>query len=108
MTHLSRLRPLVVTVDLPTPEVCRAILLDTLRRIAQVYPQAASLQSDPLIAQAADRAVGLDGRRIRKATLSSLAHSKQIAANPDLLTAQAVLEAIEHAQAERSRLEAKP
>ena len=99
---------LVVTVDLPTPEACRAILLDTLRRIAQVYPQVASLQSDPLIAQAADCAVGLDGRRIRKATLSSLAHSKQIAANPDLLTARAVLEAIEHAQAERSRLEAKP
>jgi pachytene checkpoint protein 2 len=99
---------LIVTVDLPGPEACKAILLDTLERIAQVYPKAAQLQSDPLIAQAADTAAGLDGRRIRKAVLSSLAHTKQIAANPNMLTAKAVFEAIQNAQAERANLEAKP
>ena len=99
---------LVVTVDLPIPEACRAILLDTLERIGQVYPKVAQLRTDPRIDKAAALAAGLDGRRIRKAVLSSLAHTKQIAIDPDTLTAQAVLEAIEHAQAERANLEAKP
>ena len=99
---------LVVTVDLPSPEACRAILQDTLERIGQVYPKVAQLRSDPLIDKAATLAAGLDGRRIRKAVLSSLAHTKLIAANPDTLTAQAVLEAIEHAQTERANLEDNP
>lgn len=99
---------LVITVDLPSPEACKAILLDTLDRIAQAYPKVAQLKSHALIDQAATHAAGLDGRRIRKAVLSSLAHSKQIASNPDSLTAQAVLEAIQRAQTERKNLEAKP
>lgn len=99
---------LVVTIDLPSPEACQAILLDTLGRIAQVYPKVARLRTDPLIDKAAARAVGLDGRRIRKAVLASLAHTKQIAVNPETLTAQAVLQAVEQAQAERANLEAKP
>jgi AAA+ superfamily predicted ATPase len=98
---------LVVTIDLPSPEACRAILLDTLERIARVYPKVARLRTDPLIDKAATQAVGLDGRRIRKAVLSSLAHTKQTATNPDTLTAQAVLDSIEHAQTERAKLEAK-
>lgn len=96
---------LVVTVDLPSAEACKAILLDTLDRIAQAYPKVAQLKSHALIDQAATHAIGLDGRRIRKAVLSSLAHSKQIASNPDTLTAQAVLEALRQARAERGKLE---
>jgi len=99
---------LIVTVDLPGPDACQAILLDTLDRIAQVFPPVGRFRSDPLIAQAARAAAGLDGRRIRKAVLSSLAHTKQIAASPATLTAGAVLAAIEQAQAERAKLEAKP
>jgi pachytene checkpoint protein 2 len=98
---------LVVTVELPTADACRAILLDTLARIGRVYPKVAKLQTDPLVAKAADIAVGLDGRRIRKAVLSALAHSKQIAMNPDLLTAQAVLAAIEQAKTEHAKRETK-
>lgn len=99
---------LVVTIDLPSPEACRAILLDTLERIGQVYPKVAQLRADPLIDKVAVRAVGLDGRRIRKAVLASLAHTKQIAVNPETLTARAVLQAVEQAQAERANLESKP
>ena len=96
---------LVVTIDLPTPEACKAILLDTLDRLIQVYPKLAALRSAPQIAKAAALAVGLDARRIRKAVLSALAHNKQIASHPESLTADAVLAAVQQAQAERASME---
>jgi AAA+ superfamily predicted ATPase len=97
---------LVVTIGLPTPEACRQILVDTLERIAKAYPGVARLITDPKIGKAAAQAAGLDARRIRKAVLSALAHSKEIAVNPESLTADAVLEAIANAQAERAATEA--
>ena len=97
---------LVVTIDLPTTEACRAILLDTIERIGKAYPGIARLKNDPKIDKAAVLAAGLDARRIRKVVLSALAHDKQIAANPDALTADAVLAAVQHAQAERIATEA--
>lgn len=96
---------LVVTIDLPAPEACRAIVLDTIDRVAKAYPKLSALRSAPQIEKAAAIAVGLDARRIRKAVLSALAHSKQIAANPELLTADAVLHAMQRAQAERAKME---
>src|SRR6266542_2106458 len=98
---------LIVTFDLPTAEACKTILLDTLTQLAHVYPKIGGLRADPLIERAAKRSVGLDGRRIRKAVLSALAHTKQIASNPELLTAEAVLAAIELAQVERAKGETK-
>ncbi len=96
---------LVVTIDLPTAEACKAILLDTLDRLARVYPKIAQLRTTPQIAKAATLSVGLDARRIRKAVLSALADTKQIASNPETLTADAILTAMQRAQAERSNLE---
>lgn len=96
---------LVVTVDLPTPEACKVILLDTLDRLAQAYPKIASLCHTPQIEEAAAVAVGLDARRIRKAVLSALADTKQIAANPDSLTADAVLTAMQRAKVELANME---
>jgi len=98
---------LIVTIGLPAPEACKAILLDTIERIAKVYPKMAHLRSDALVAKAATRCVGLDGRQIRKAILSALAHTKQIAANPESVTGEAFLAAIERAQSERAALETK-
>ena len=95
---------LVVTIDLPTPEACTAIVLDTIDRLAKAYPKLSALRSAPQIEKAGTIALGLDARRIRKAVLSSLAH-KQIAANPELLTADAVLDAMQRAQAERTNME---
>lgn len=97
---------LIVTVGLPTADACRHILLDSLDRLARIYPAIARLRTNPVIDRAAERCTGLDGRRIRKAVMSALAHSKQIAANPDLLTADAVLTAIERAQTEWANVEA--
>ena len=96
---------LVVTIDLPTPEACKAILLDTLDRLIQVYPKLTALKTAPQIAKAAALAVGLDARRIRKAVLSALAHNKQVASHPESLTAEAVLAAVQQAQAERVSME---
>jgi pachytene checkpoint protein 2 len=96
---------LVVTIDLPTPDACKAILLDTLDRLAKVFPRVAALRATPQIGKAAAQAVGLDARRIRKAVLAALADSKQIAANPESLTADAVLAAVQAAQAERTNME---
>jgi pachytene checkpoint protein 2 len=96
---------LVVTVDLPTPDACKAILLDTIERLATVYPKLAQLRTAPQIEKAATLAVGLDARRIRKAVLSALAHTKLIASNPETLSADAVLAAMQHAQAEQANME---
>jgi SpoVK/Ycf46/Vps4 family AAA+-type ATPase len=96
---------LVVTIDLPTPEACRAILLDTIERIGSAFPRVARLRSDPLVDRAAALAAGLDARRIRKAVLSALAHDKKIAADPENLTGEAVFAAIKLAQAERAASE---
>lgn len=98
---------LIVTVDLPGAEACREILLDTLTRIAEVYPGVQRIVGNAAIEKAALRSVGLDGRRIRKAVLSALADSKAIAIDPSKLTAEAVLRAIESAQLERAAVEAK-
>lgn len=98
---------LIVTVDLPSAEACRTILFDSLDRLAKVYPAIARLRNEPAIEKAAQHSVGLDGRRIRKAVTAALAHTKQIAANPEHLTADAVLDAIELAQRERANVEAK-
>jgi AAA+ superfamily predicted ATPase len=96
---------LVMTIDVPTPEACKAILLDTLDRLVQVYPKLAVLRTSPEIAKAANLAAGLDARRIRKAVISALAHNKKIAMHPESLTADAVLEAVRKAQAERAIME---
>jgi len=98
---------LIVSIDLPSAEACRAILFDTLGRMAKVYPGITRLLSDPVVAMAAEKAVGLDGRRIRKAVLSAMAHTKQIAASPGTLTADAVLAAVQIAQTERVNVENK-
>ena len=96
---------LVVTIDLPTPDACKAILLDTLDRLVQVYPKVGDLAGGFADREGGSLAVGLDARRIRKAVLSALAHTKQIASHPESLTADAVLAAVQQAQAERANME---
>jgi pachytene checkpoint protein 2 len=96
---------LIVSVDLPSAEACRRILFDTLERMAKAYPEISHLLNNPMVKLAAEKAVGLDGRRIRKAVLSAMAHTKDIAVKPGTLTAEAVLEAIQLAQTERTNAE---
>ncbi len=91
---------LVATIDLPSAEACKAIVVDTLERLARVYPKIAALKGHATIGKAAEQSIGLDGRRIRKAVIAALAHSKEIALAPEHLTADAVLTAIQQARAE--------
>lgn len=92
---------LVVTIAEPSKDACRQILRDTVERVAQAFPRAQSILRDPILERAADRCVGLDGRRIRKAVLAALARTKDIAVDPGIVTATDVLAAVEQAQAER-------
>jgi AAA+ superfamily predicted ATPase len=96
---------LVVTIDRPNKEACRQILRDTVERVAQAFPGAKDILRDPTLDRAADKCVGLDGRRIRKAVLAALARTKDIAVNPGTVTAADVLAAVEQAQAEGRRTE---
>jgi AAA+ superfamily predicted ATPase len=98
---------LVLTIDLPNADACRAIVLDTLDRLATLYPKVAKLRHAPQVEKAAALAVGLDARRIRKSILGALAHNQQIALSPENVTADAILAAVELAQVERTNMEKK-
>ena len=102
------LADLVPTFGLPSAEACNAILLDTLDRLASLYPKLRHLRDNALLPEIAQRSVGLDGRQIRKAVLAALALSKETALDPSTLSITAVQAAIESAQTERAQKEAKP
>ena len=68
---------MVATIDLPSAEACKAIVVDTLERLARVYPKIAALKGHAAIAKAAEQSVGLDGRRIRKAVIAALATARR-------------------------------
>ncbi len=95
---------LLMTIGLPGPEACRAILLDTIERLSTAFPAIKHLCDDPAILQAGNACAGLDGRRIRKVVLSALAHDKVIAADPSKLTPAAIEAEVEHAQAGLARM----
>lgn len=88
---------LIEVIDLPGAQACEEILRDTVLALAEVYPKLKRIVDEAPFRQAAKRAVGLDARRIRKAVLSALARDKRTAANPELLTSDAVLSAVEQA-----------
>jgi SpoVK/Ycf46/Vps4 family AAA+-type ATPase len=88
---------LVEAVELPDETACGRILIDTLSRIRAAIPAVRDLTRDPDVKKAIKASVGLDGRQIRKAVTSALAHDKSVATNPKLLTAAHVLAAIERA-----------
>lgn len=98
---------LVVTIDRPNKDACRQILRDTVERIGEAFPRARDILHDPTLDWAAEKCVGLDGRRIRKAVLAALARTKDIAVDPGTVTAADVLAAVEQAQTEWRRTEAK-
>jgi pachytene checkpoint protein 2 len=90
---------LVVDVGLPGAAACRAILADTVAALAELHPNLKHLVNQPAFARAAEQAVGLDGRRLRKVVLAALTGDKQMAANPSLLTAEAILASVMLARA---------
>lgn len=89
---------LIVNLDLPDPEACRAILSDTVRALADTFPKVGKILSDPDFDNAARLCKGLDGRRIRKLVPSACAFNKETAFDPNLMTAADLIRAAKHAQ----------
>lgn len=91
---------LIINVDMPGPEACQAILADTVKALAEVFPKVGKILSDPDFDKAAELCKGLDGRRIRKLVPSACAFSKETASDPSLLTAADLVRAAKHARKE--------
>jgi pachytene checkpoint protein 2 len=91
---------LIVNVDMPGPEACRAILRSTVEAMAEAFPKVKRVLSDPDFDKAAELCHGLDGRRIRKLVPSACTLNKETAANPGLLTATDIVRAAEYVKRE--------
>lgn len=91
---------LIINVDLPGPEACRAILVSTVEALAEVFPKTKKILSEPDFDKVAGLCRGLDGRRIRKLVPSACTFSKETAADPNLLTVHDLIRAAEHARNE--------
>jgi len=88
---------LIINVDLPGAEACRAILVDTIEALAKKFPKVAKILSQPDFDKAAELCKGLDGRRIRKLVPSACTFSKETALDPSRLTAADLVRAAKDA-----------
>lgn len=91
---------LVVNVDLPGPDACRAILASTVEALSEAFPKVKKILSDPDFEKAAELCKGLDGRRIRKLVPAACALNKETASDPGRLTAGDLMSAARHAKKE--------
>ena len=98
---------LIINVDMPGPEACRAILASTVEALGDAFPKTRKVLSEPDFEVAAGLCLGLDGRRIRKLVPAACAFSKETAADPNLLKASNLVRAVEHAQMELKRRKEK-
>jgi len=89
---------LCVSIGLPKPAACRAILADTITTISVGFPSLAELLDDPGLHNLGDACEGLDGRQIRKAVISAMTFEKRTALDPGRLTLAAIAKAIEAAR----------
>jgi SpoVK/Ycf46/Vps4 family AAA+-type ATPase len=87
---------LIVTVDLPGPEACRSILVNTVEAMAETFPKLQNIVKEPGFEKAAALCYGLDGRRIRKLVAAACTFRKETAIDPNQLTAADILRAVEH------------
>ena len=92
---------LVLHTRVPDEAVIEEILRGSLHELAEQWPGLRPLGDDrSLRAKLAARCLGLDGRRIRKVVLAALALRPEVAADPEQLTADDLLEAAAWATAE--------
>jgi pachytene checkpoint protein 2 len=85
---------LVHTTALPDEDTIEQIIRSSLSELAGQWQQLSDLAADrPLHAKVASLCLGLDGRRVRKVVLSSLACRPDVALDPGLLSADDLLEA---------------
>jgi len=94
---------LIETIGNPNETACEQILRATLTSLAKSFPKIDAILRTPEFKRAAQRCIGLDGRRIRKIPIAACARDKQIAVDPNRLTGNDLLAAVEHAQEELAR-----
>ena len=90
----------IITIDLPTPEACKRILVSTLEALGKCFPKVLGVCSHPDFEQAAKLCKGFDGRRIRKIIPMACALNKETALDPSRLTTKDIILAIQITQAE--------
>lgn len=89
---------LIVQVDRPTEEACEAILTDTLMAMAEKWPALKKLPKHKNYGDIVKKAVGLDGRQLRKTVLSACTQSTDLVLNPGLLTLDHLEKAVVNAK----------
>ena len=93
----------LVEVPLPGPEARLSILRSTLTGMGCIFAKLSGLARDSDLAQVAQIADGLDGRRVRKLVGTACTLRKETSLDPNLLTLQDLLRAVHLATAERTR-----
>jgi pachytene checkpoint protein 2 len=89
---------LVELVEPPDREGVGLILRDTLEELAKTWPPLGRIPDSSGFKKAIDRAVGLDGRQLRKAVIAACAAEQETALDPAKLTVAALVAAIESSQ----------
>lgn len=84
---------LVLQIPLPDKEACTKILSNCLSGLAMTFPNVEKLALSPEFEKCANACVGLDGRAIRKVVANALARRKETALNPNLLSADDLINA---------------
>lgn len=90
---------LVMNIGLPNAAACTDILRSTLRALGKAVPKLRTVAEARELDSLGRQCVGLDGRRIRKAVVSALAHSKELALAPEKLSLHELREAVRLATA---------
>ena len=92
-------------IGLPNAEACQQILKTTVEALAEHFPSVGQILTTEEFQQAATKCLGLDGRRIRKLVVSACALNKDVALDPEKLTAVHLVKATELAHEEVRRIE---
>ena len=90
----------IFTVERPNSEACKAIVSDTLTALGAKFQKIKQLTHQREIQSLGARCLGLDGRQIRKTVLSALTLNKATAVDPNKLTMDDLVAAIDQAQKE--------
>ncbi len=93
-----------ILVPLPDAAGLQAIVRSTLLAFGMHYPALRVLADDPQLRVVAERAVGLDGRRMRKVVVEALARRTETVLDPGLLTLADLAAAVTVLRAQGSSL----
>jgi SpoVK/Ycf46/Vps4 family AAA+-type ATPase len=89
---------LILSVNLPNREACRAILTSTIEAVGKSYPKVKTLLTDPAFDNVVNMCEGLDGRRIRKLVAAACTYRREVAFDPNKLSLEDLSRAVEHEQ----------